>query len=402
MTGVILGNPNSVFVYRQAQFFIENGVNIRILTYHELPDKVNTIDSKIDYESIVETINVNGFWAVKLNRIVAKIESRIAKIFNKKRENIVTHLMLAITIRKSLKKINPDFVFGHNLVSYGIATCLTPNRTQKYILPYGGDVFYIEEHPLRYLILKATIKRVTRIFPTAEYGKKILIEKFKIDPDVVDVVSWGVNLSRFDPEQKKADQALIFKYLNVYPERDYDVILNIRRFRPKWGCMEALQVARRLIESRENLVYIFVGGTGSDHKILSESIEELSPFEKKRIKFLDERVPEDVFNRVVNCSTIFTSLLKVEDMRSSSILEGIAAGSVPVITKCQEYKYMEDLGFRPVYVSLDIDEIVLEINSLLDNKTIMKQIAEDNKEYVTTHENAETQMDLLLQKVTKN
>ncbi|MCB0494434.1 MAG: hypothetical protein KDC93_18680, partial [Cyclobacteriaceae bacterium] len=79
--------------------------------------------------------------------------------------------------------------------------------------------------------------------------------------------------------------------------------------------------------------------------------------------------------------------------------EGIAAGSVPVITRCQEYQHMEVLGFHPIYVSLDIDEIVTEINLLLDDRAEMDRIAENNRVYVNTYENAETQMSVLLQKV---
>jgi glycosyltransferase involved in cell wall biosynthesis len=86
-------------------------------------------------------------------------------------------------------------------------------------------------------------------------------------------------------------------------------------------------------------------------------------------------------------------------MRSSSILEGLAAGSVPVVTKCEEYKHMEELGFRPVYVSLDINEIVNEINLLLDDKTKMRQIINDNLAYVNTYEDSEVQLNLLLQKI---
>lgn len=400
MTGVILGNPDSVFVYRQAQFFMEHGVKVKILTYHKHPEKVNTLDSKIDYESIVEFINVDSHWLGKLKRIGKKIENRLAKVFNRDRENIVEHIIVALAIRKSIKKINPDFVYGHNLISYGIATCLAPNTIRKYIFPYGGDVFYIDNHPLRYRILRVFINRVTGIFPTAEYGKKMLVEKFGVDPTVVDVISLGVDLSRFQADKKVIDQAFILKYFDIKIDGEYDVVLNIRRFRPSWGSLEALEVAKRLVFLRNNVVCIFIGGSGADHEVMRESSKGLTPFEMQRIKFLDERVPEEIFNRVINSSTVFTSLLKVEDMRSSSILEGIAAGSVPVITKCQEYKYMEELGFHPIYVSLDIDEIVHEINLLLDNKIKMKQITENNRVYVTTHENSDEQMNLLLRKMT--
>jgi glycosyltransferase involved in cell wall biosynthesis len=399
MTGVILGNPNSVFVYRQAKFFIESGISIKILTYHNGPDKVNIIDSGIDYDLFVETITIDDFWLSKLNRIGKGVERRISKFFKWNRENILEHLLLAFATRRTLKKIHPDFIFGHNLVSYGIPICLAPNKIRKYVFPYGGDVFYIDTHPLRYRILKALIGRVNKIFPTAEYGKRVLLEKFKIDPNVIDVVSLGVNLGRFQPENKKIDQAFIMKYLNIHIEGDYDIILNIRRFRPKWGSLEALEVAKKLIALRQNVIYIFIGGSGSDQEIKIESNEGLSPLERERIKFLDDRVPEDIFTRIINCCTVFTSLLKVEDMRSSSILEGLAAGSVPVVTKCEEYKHMEELGFRPVYVSLDINEIVNEINLLLDDKTKMRQIINDNLAYVNTYEDSEVQLNLLLQKI---
>jgi hypothetical protein len=60
---------------------------------------------------------------------------------------------------------------------------------------------------------------------------------------------------------------------------------------------------------------------------------------------------------------------------------------------------MEELGFRPVYVSLDINEIVNEINLLLDDKTKMRQIINDNLAYVNTYEDSEVQLNLLLQKI---
>jgi glycosyltransferase involved in cell wall biosynthesis len=166
---------------------------------------------------------------------------------------------------------------------------------------------------------------------------------------------------------------------------------------PRWGWDIALEAFLRLAAEDARLQFFALGGHGSEpyvaeaHKrIRAEGLEH-------RIRIFDGHIPDRAVQELISVADVFTSLVRLNDMRSSSILEGAAAGATPVLNDLAEYREMERLGFQALFIEqLDVSAVVKAVRRAIQEPSLRTEIAAANQRYLEEHEDNENNMLRLL------
>jgi glycosyltransferase involved in cell wall biosynthesis len=86
------------------------------------------------------------------------------------------------------------------------------------------------------------------------------------------------------------------------------------------------------------------------------------------------------------------------DMRSASVLQGVACALVPVLSDHPEYREMKRQGFDAVFVPPgDANALACAMSTVLSDLPRYDAMVRGNLAYVTEHEDFERQMSRLLE-----
>jgi glycosyltransferase involved in cell wall biosynthesis len=295
---------------------------------------------------------------------------------------------------RAAKAQRPRFVFGHEVTTYGLATALCFG-VPRIIFPWGGDVMtYCESSPFHFAMTKFALRHVDLIIPTSTTAARHICQRFGVAPEKVRAVSWGVDgniFKRADAEQRK----VICSRWNIDPRAT--TILNPRRFRPVWGAFVALEAFIRVATENPLTHFILFGGKGTEEftREARTRLEETGL--SSRFTVLEGDAPLDVCAELMSVSDVFVSLLARGDMRSLSVLQAAASGGVPVVSHNPEFREMEKLGFRALFVRPEsVEDLVLALRLYLLNPEKAKETAAANQRYLAEHEDYDKQMDKLL------
>jgi glycosyltransferase involved in cell wall biosynthesis len=116
-----------------------------------------------------------------------------------------------------------------------------------------------------------------------------------------------------------------------------------------------------------------------------------------RIRIFDGHIPDEEVRELISVADVFTSLVRLNDMRSSSILEGAAVGATPVLSDLAEYRKMERLGFRALFIEkMEASAVLAAVRRAIQEPALRAEIAVANQRYLETHEDTEHNMLRLL------
>lgn len=116
-----------------------------------------------------------------------------------------------------------------------------------------------------------------------------------------------------------------------------------------------------------------------------------------RFTLLDREIPLSECAEWMSITDIGVSLMRVPDMRSSSILQAAAAGAALVVNEQAEYRAMTEAGFRAEFVKgTDAESVANAISRLIDDPDRRREMKAANDGYLREHEDATRQMEGLL------
>jgi hypothetical protein len=96
------------------------------------------------------------------------------------------------------------------------------------------------------------------------------------------------------------------------------------------------------------------------------------------------------YREVATLADVSVSFMGLGDMRSQSVLEFAAGGSIPVIARQREYELMCERGFSAVLTTPDdISGSVDALMPLLQNEELRQKMRIQNARYLETHENSQ-------------
>jgi glycosyltransferase involved in cell wall biosynthesis len=401
-TCVILGTSTSLFVRQLASYWRSQGQNPFVVTY-DYP-----VEPKLaDGTPIISCVPLSPFASNRiLLALLHRIERFVVKLFRvylekitgKKPESylsVVRPLVHAYHMTRITNSLHPQFVFGQEVMSYGLATAFCKN-TKKVLFPWGGDVYsFSESSIIAYWIAKYSLRRADLIVPASTTAKEHIAQRFKVDPMKIKTVTWGVDRNLFRQANAEERKQILLKY--GIPA-DSIVFLNVRRFMPLWGCFTVLEVFIRL--ARENPRYHFMMLGGPDTELYMREAKGRIESEKLQGQFtlIAGEIPLGEVAELMSISDIAFSLMKHSDMRSWSVLQAIASGAVPIVSSNNtEFREMEKKGFTALFVDPeDVTGAVKMARIYTENESLRLVTKEKNFEYIAKFEDYDKQMETLL------
>lgn len=404
---VMLCDPTSIFPSHLAAYWRSKGLDVVFVTDRSdlpraLPDGTLVVRS-CDYETpLMRKITRRLMSPVlyRLEKTVPRFKERFTRHTGVSADSelwmpgFVSSLTSAWPTARAALAQRPRFVFGHEATAYGPATALC-RGVPRIIFPWGGDVFTkAESSPYHFAMVKLSFRAVDLILPGATTAARHIRERFAVSAKKVQAVGWGVDRQRFtraDAEQRKA---LCIKW---GIEAGATIFLNPRRFRPVWGAFVALEAFMRLAVEQPSTHFILFGGLFTEEFTQQARVKLEAEGLLSRFTLLEGDAPLEVCSELMSISDAFVSLLGRGDMRSSSVLQAVATGAVPIISDLPEYREMERLGFAGQFVRPDsVEEVLTALRFCMTNPEKVRDMAARNQVYIAEHEDHTRQLDKML------
>jgi glycosyltransferase involved in cell wall biosynthesis len=173
--------------------------------------------------------------------------------------------------------------------------------------------------------------------------------------------------------------------------------VNARRFKPNWGSDLALEAFLRLARENSALRFFSLGGAGAEPYVAEARKRISAEGMQHRISIFDGQICHESVGKLFSVADVFTSVIRTNDMRSLSILEGAAVGATPVLSDVAEYREMERLGFRALFIErLDAEAVASALRRAIHDPALRAEIATANEQYLKEHEDNERNMLRLL------
>jgi len=403
---VIIGDPASVFPQQLASFWRRQGLEVAIVTRRwqgppQLEDGTKILQS-FDSESpaLRERLSaLHEHWLRVERGVNAWERSRYRRAMGPPEHrdyhpSFAGSLVLAVSIPPFVAQLDPAFVFGQEAFSYGLATALC-TASPKVLMPWGGDIFrFAETSSIAYAMVRRALHEIDLVVPDGISLAHKVVARFGVPADKVQSVSWGVDRRLFRRASEEERRAFCARH-RIDPASL--IILNIRRFKPRWGCDLATEAFSRLALEDTRLQFFAIGGQGSEPYVAEARKQISGKSLEHRIRIFDGHMPDVAVQELISVADIFISLVRLNDGRSYSILEGAAAGAMPVLSDLAEYREMERLGFRALFTEkLDASAVVAAVQRAIHDPALRTEIAVANQQYLGEYEDREYNMTRLL------
>lgn len=404
---VMLGESTSFFPRQLAACWRAKGMEVLLVTHGpdpstQLPDGTRVVHSS-EYETRVTRAVTGGLInpvASRLERLVPRFRRRFERITGVSADtelwlqHFASYVNAAWPSVRAARAQKPRFVFGHEVTTYGLPTALCRD-VPRIIFPWGGDVFtYAESSPFHFALTSFSLKEVDLIVPSSTMAARHISERFKISPEKVIAVSWGVDREKFKRVEGEQRRNVRAKW-NI--KTDATVVLNPRRFRPDWGAFVSLDAFLQIASENFETHFILFGGSNTERftKQAQDTVSEKGLSD--RFTILEGEASLDVCAELMSVSDVMVSLLGRGDMRSASVLQAAAAGAAPIISDNPEYREMERLGFKALFVAPgSVEEVVNALRTYLNDSQRARDFVAQNDEYLAQHEDYSRQMDQML------
>lgn len=404
---VMLGESTSLFPAQLAAYWRSKGIEVVLITHRRdatptLPDGTRVVRSW-EYETRLTrtfTRRILSPIVYRMERLVPRFKQRFTRITGVSADtelwlsHFADFVIAAWPTIRAARAQQPRFVFGHEVISYGLPTALC-RGVPRILFPWGGDVFtYAESSPFHFALTKFCLRSVDLIVPGSTSAAHHICERFGVSPRKVRDNPWGVDRQMFkraDPQWRK----VVCAKWGIDPNAS--VILNPRRFRPDWGAFVALEAFMQLASENSMTHFVMFGGKDTEQFTQQAQTRVEEKGLSSRFRILKGDAPLDVCAELMSVSDVFVSLLGRGDMRSSSVLQAAASGGVPVISDNPEYREMEQLGFAGLFVRPDsVEDVLGALRFCIQNPEESSDMVTRNEAYIAEHEDYQTQMDKLL------
>jgi glycosyltransferase involved in cell wall biosynthesis len=374
-----IADAGSIHTHRWVRHFAEKGHEVHLISPTPFGDS-----------------NIEG---VKLY-VLKKVRPQIRII-----SYVINLLLYMIQVKRLLKRVKPDILHTHYVMVYGFLGALT--GFHPFVLSvWGSDVLVAPKNSksARFQV-KFALKRADFVSTTSQYLKVYLHEEFNLPDHKVVAIPWGIDLGIFHKGYETEVKEL---KLNLGMDDSNFVILSPRHLRSHYRIEHIIQTLPHILTRHPNVTLILLKGTAQEKAYESQIrnlMKELGVAENVRL-IHEELKPEDMAV-LYNTSGALISIPK-SDQFASSIQEGMACGTIPIVADLEVYhQYLTD-GENAFFVNPeDPSEIAQRMIYCIENPDIRekfyavnRRIIEDNEDWnKNARKMEELYMSLLAQKV---
>ena len=228
-------------------------------------------------------------------------------------------------------------------------------------------------NPLIHEIEYQGLMMADRIMAVSGASKKIIVERYGIPADKIEVVH-----NAFDPDSMDADYQYdlhTYRYLAALKEEGYTIVTTITRFTVQKGLGYLVQAAARASERYDKLAFLFAGD-GEQRDELIRQAAELGIVDKI---FFTGFVRGKQWRDAYSVSDIFV-MSSVSEPFGLTALEAAHHGSALIITNQSGVAEVLDNIYR--YDFWDVDALADRIVAIATSPSLKKELQENvKKEY---------------------
>jgi glycosyltransferase involved in cell wall biosynthesis len=302
-----------------------------------------------------------------------------------KLKRIVEWLNILFTIRRKVKKYNPDIVIGYRLTSYGFLAAWSGFRPCV-LASQGITDVWPEDHwtaSLKAMLARYAIRRADMIHA---WGEHMAVSIFELGAsrEQVFVLPRGIDTDLFSMRAPKEENAASHTYTmcvtrGLYPEYNHAVILN---------------AVKKLLDEGIR-VHLTIAGTGIEKENIEDFISNNAL--EQSIKLVGY-IPNKELPRLLRNSDIYLSMPSTEGV-SASLLEAMSCGCFPIVTDITANRAIIVNGENGYLVQPDnVDDLSAKIKATINNPCLVKEAAGKNREYVMSEASLQANMPRFTQK----
>ena len=353
---MLLSDAASIHTVRWAKYFASRGHEVHLLSFN------------IFLDALPNEINLHR---LKFISSIPIISSPI---------NLVVG---ALQIRWLAWKNNVDLLNAHFLLSFGVMGGLS--GIHPFVASaWGSDVLRLGKDPsLRKFAVLYCMRVADVITTTAIETRDYIINTFDINPEKVIRIPWGIDLKIFH-------QGYIKEVINLKRslglELEMPVILSNRTMKENYMIESIINSIPKVLSEHPNAVFLFIRGYGTP-----EYEEEITSKAKdmgimNNIRIISKLVSPEEMAVFLNASNAFISLPKT-DQFASSIMEGMACGTIPILSNLSVYKqYLKDKENAFFVNPDDPGEIASTVNFCINNPSIRAEFYTINRRIIEEEE----------------
>ncbi len=352
---VYLANIRSIFTIRWANYFASHGWDVHVITWRA-PGSAVAVRPNVHVWRIMSPPHYVFLW------------SALAEILWR------------------LRRLRPDIVHGHYLHTFGMIAGLC---TYLYrgcpvaVSGWGPHGLLHCRQPLRWLI-RIAASRADAVTVSTSHLKDILSCGYNVPSNSLHCFPWGIDVAVFYLRSGKALQ----RFCDVLGiPSGVSVIFSPRTAAPHYRIDRLVRAVRRLYDDGYAVCLVVATGAGVDLNYLSmlrKLICELCVQDAVLI-IKHELTPEEMASLYSRAAT--TVCIPFDDQFGASVLEAMACGSVPIVSRVPAYQqYLRD-GDNALFVDGDhIDELAEAIVRALNDTELQQRCVTTNPTIIRDHE----------------
>lgn len=353
---LFLADAASIHTVRWTDYFASKGHEVHVLSYNPFiapPPK---------------EVNFHRLWLI---RPIPAISYPVNLVFG------------ALQIRHLAKKIKIDVLNAHYLSIFGAMCCLS--GIHPFIASvWGSDVLRLNANPpLMRFMVPFSMRVADMVTTTAIQTRDYVINTFKLSPEKVLRIPWGINLEIFHKGYEN-NVDILKKSLRLEPEMP--VILSNRNLVADNGIENIIDSIPIVLKRHPKVVFLFIRGYGSTKYEEKITVKAKDMGILEQIRIISRLVSPEEMAVFLNASNAFISLPKT-DQFASSIMEGMACGTTPILSDLSVYRqYLRD-GENAMFVDpADSEDIASAVNFCLDNPNIREEFYAINRKIIEREE----------------
>lgn len=220
------------------------------------------------------------------------------------------------------------------------------------------EVFEIEEEGMR---------KSDMIIAVSNFTKKIIVDKYNIDPSKIEVVHNGINMAEYEKSGRNFNMLKLKEY-------GIKIVLFAGRLTLQKGPDYFLKTAKEVIKYVPNSMFVIAGSGDMEHQIIREAAElGIS----NKVSFVGYLRGEEL-NSIYRSADVLV-MPSVSEPFGITALEALANKTPVLISKQSGVSEVVTHALKADF--WDVDEMVNKITVLLKNKSLQESLQENgNKE----------------------
>lgn len=337
---MLLSDAASIHTVRWARYFAGRGHDVHLLSFNSFidppPNGVNLhILKHISYIPII---------SLPLNLVMSVLQ-----------------------VRRLASKTQIDLLNAHYVSTFGVLGSLS--GIHPFVASaWGSDVLRLDrQSSVRRQAVLLCLRSADVVTTTAIETRDYIINAFGLSPEKVMRIPWGIDQEIFQ-RGYAGEVAILKKSLGLEPEMP--VILSNRTLKENYMIESIIDSIPKVLIEHPNAVFLFIRGYGTpeyEEKITSKA-KDMGIM--NNIRIISKLVSPEEMAVFLNASNAFISLPKT-DQFAGSIMEGMACGSIPILSNLSVYKqYLKDKENAFFVNPDDPEEIASTVNFCIDNPNI--------------------------------